>query len=140
MKVKKQLRADGKKDYSITHEGKEYKAVRQESALFSCNGVEGSLQSIKSKIRLGLIQETEEPSTKDMTGMEMDEKLLLCDLPVEYESFETLEKASDELMFLIRRVNWQDTKEDKERKAQLEKAELELLRAMSCFSLVSNFN
>ena len=69
MKVKGQLRTDGKKDYSITYEGKEYKAVRQESGcLFSCNGFEGSLKSIKSRIVLGLIQETEEPSTKDMAG------------------------------------------------------------------------
>jgi len=58
MKVKGIKRNDGKKDYRISHENKNYKAVKCGS-LFLCNGMKGTLKEIKVHISNGSLDDDE---------------------------------------------------------------------------------
>ena len=58
MKVTGIPRDDGAKDYSIQHNGTNYKAVRCGS-LFLCNGMKGTLKEIKVHISNGSLDDDE---------------------------------------------------------------------------------
>lgn len=69
MKVTGIPRDDGAKDYSINHNGTNYKAVRSGS-LFLCNGVTGTLREIKRSIIDGSLSigETDPDPSEDIIG------------------------------------------------------------------------
>jgi hypothetical protein len=68
MKVTGIPRDDGAKDYSIKHNGTNYKAVRSGS-LFLCNGMKGTLKEIKEHIASGSMTE-DEPETESVQVLE----------------------------------------------------------------------
>jgi len=69
MKVTGIKRDDGEKDYSIQHNGTNYRAVKSGS-LFVCNGVKGTLKNIKDSIASGSIScdELEGQPVQDCIG------------------------------------------------------------------------
>lgn len=129
MKVTGVQRRDGNKDYYITHEGKNYTAVRRDDR-FTCNGVTATLREIKEQIKHGSIPSDDLPGYSGVIEVEIPEcetwacvhpcaHLVLC--------FDTPDTIPEEVMKTLDAWGWLD----ESGKPDTKRADRELARSQT---------